>query len=515
LRDFVFGYDEPVNALIPQVKQLEPRSGHFEFRPGTRLSANAPAFDIARSLVSGLGNALQGPLEASGAGAEAGIHLGLDPASGLGPEAYRLEVTPAGIELQAAAEAGLFYGVQTLSQLLPAESTGVVPCLSIHDEPRFPWRGAMLDVSRHFMPKPFILKFIDLLARHKLNTFHWHLTDDQGWRIEIKRYPRLTEVGSVRACTLIGNDRQRPRRYDDTPHGGYYTQEEIREVVRYAAKRHVTIVPEIDMPGHMQAAISAYPELGNTDMRLQPRCHWGISQHILNPQAGTVRFMQGVLEEVLELFPGSFVHVGGDEAVKREWQESRAAQERMLELGLESEEALQSWFIGEMNDFLTSRGRRLIGWDEILDGGLPSGATVTSWRGLDAARRAAELGHDTVSAPTACTYFDYYQSEDVGSEPLAIGGFTPLEKVYAFEPVPEGLSAEQARYVLGGQGQLWTEYMPGPDQVEYMAFPRLCALAEALWTPAELRGSFTDFEDRLRLHLKRLDVLGVNYRPLD
>jgi hexosaminidase len=273
------------------------------------------------------------------------------------------------------------------------------------------------------------------------------------------------------------------------------------------------VVPEIDMPGHMQAAIAAYPELGNLPLLLQPRCHWGISQHILNPQASTVRFMQDVLAEVMEIFPGTFIHVGGDEAPKHEWSESRAAQDRMRELGLAGEAELQSWFIRQMDDFVASHGRRLIGWDEILEGGLAPGASVMSWRGIQGGIDAARAGHDVVMAPTAWTYFDYYQSEDTANEPLTIGNLVTLEKAYAFEPIPPELTPAEAQHVLGGQGQLWTEYMPDPRSVEYMAFPRLCALAEAVWTPAAQR-SYPDFLGRLRAHVTRLAALDVNYRPL-
>ena len=371
----------------------------------------------------------------------------------------------------------------------------------------------MLDVGRHFKTKEFVLRFIDLLALHKMNRFHWHLTEDQGWRVEIKRYPRLTTHGAMRSYTLVGHYADWPHRFDDVPHGGFYTQDEIREVVAYARARHITIVPEIDMPGHMDAAISAYPALGNLPMLIQPRCIWGISQHILNPQQSTVKFMQGVLEEIMELFPGEFIHVGGDEALKREWEESRAAQERMAELGLNSVDELQSWFIRQMDDFITAKGRRLIGWDEILEGGLAPGASVMSWRGMEGGIAAARAQHDVVMAPTAWTYFDYCQG-DPATEPLNIGNSIPLSKAYEFEPVPAELSEAEAAFIMGGQCQFWTEYMPTGKEVEYMAFPRLCATAEAVWSPSQPR-SYEDFVDRLPTHMERLDELKVNYRPLD
>jgi hexosaminidase len=387
-----------------------------------------------------------------------------------------------------------------------------IPCVEIEDIPRFGWRGAHLDVARHFMPKSFIKKFIDLLALHKLNTFHWHLTEDQGWRIEIKRYPRLTEVGAWRKETVVGHYRsvENPV-YDGRPHGGFYTQEDISEIVAYAQERCINVIPEIEMPGHAQAAITAYPELGNTGRPAEVRTIWGISEEVFNVNETTIEFLQNVLTEVLELFPSEFIHIGGDECPKRQWRESPDAQARMRELGLADEEELQGYFIRRMDTFLTGRGRRLVGWDEILEGGLAPNATVMSWRGEDGGIAAAKAGHDVVMAPNIYTYLDYYQSEDWETEPLAIGGYVPLEKVYHYEPVPAALSAAEGRHVLGTQGQLWTEYMPDYRQVEYMAFPRLCALAEVAWTPPQHK-DYGEFSSRLTAHLKRLDVLDVNYR---
>ncbi|MBS3764872.1 MAG: family 20 glycosylhydrolase, partial [Planctomycetes bacterium] len=406
-------------------------------------------------------------------------------------------------------------GVQVLRQLFPTEIFSdtlatdvdwVLPCVSIESRPRFRWRGLHLDVSRHFFGVDAVCRYIDLLAMHGFNVFHWHLTDDQGWRIEIKKHPRLTDVGSQRPYTLVGHESARPRHYDDESYGGFYSQEEVRRIVQYAAKRRVNIVPEIDMPGHMQAAIAAYPELGNTAMTLTPRCHWGISQHILNPQPSTVRFMQEVLEEVTDLFGWRFIHVGGDEAVKVEWSESRGAQERMSELKLASEAQMQSWFISQMDQFLTERGRRLIGWDEILQGGLAPGAAVMSWRGIDGGIEAARQGHDVVMCPNNSTYFDHYQAEPVEEEPLAIGGLTALRDVYEYEPIPDEMTDAEASHVLGSQGQLWTEYIENLEKLEYMAYPRACALAEVTWTESS-RKSWGDFQSRLDVHRERLDRL--------
>jgi hexosaminidase len=372
----------------------------------------------------------------------------------------------------------------------------------------------MLDVARHFMPKEFVLKFIDLVAFHKMNSLHLHLTDDQGWRIEIKKYPRLTEVGAWRDETLVGHSSQKPHRFDGKRHGGFYSQDDIREIVDYAAQRYVTILPEIEMPGHAQSAIAAYPELGTTGRPLPVLTYWGVNPNIFNANEETIVFLQNVLTEVLDLFPSPFIHVGGDEAVKEQWERSPEAQARIAELGLEDEHELQSYFIKRMDSFLAERGRRLIGWDEILEGGLAPGATVMSWRGVKGGIEAAKAGHDVVMAPTTHTYLDYYQSRDKEKEPLAIGGFLPLEKVYSFHPIPRQLTKEEAKHVLGAQAQLWAEYIPNPEHMEYMAFPRMVALSECVWTPKEKK-DFDDFKNRLKTHLQRLDVLDVNYRPLD
>lgn len=362
------------------------------------------------------------------------------------------------------------------------------------------------------MPKATVLKHIDLLALHKLNVFHWHLTEDQGWRIEIKKYPKLTEVGAWRKDSMIPPLTRDPaqRKFSGQPHGGFYTQDDVREVVRYAADRGITVVPEIEMPGHALAAIAAYPELGNTSTKHEVQTYWGISPHVFGVGDNVLKFLENVLEEVLSLFPSKFIHVGGDECPKAEWKESAAAQARMKELGLKDEDELQSWFITHFDKWLAARGRRLIGWDEILEGGLAPGATVMSWRGEKGGIAAAKAGHDVVMAPEKPTYFDYDNSED---EPLKIRRINTLAEVYAYEPVPKELSADEAEHVLGAQGQLWTEYMPDPQRMEYMAWPRLTALAEVLWSPRETRDA-ADFARRLETHLERLRNIDVNYwRP--
>jgi hexosaminidase len=512
-------------SIIPKPARYVQREGNFPLSVDTVIlapgSARGSGLQLASLLAPATGFWLN--VQSFSSATFNLIDLRLDARlKSLGREGYRLSVSPERVQVRAFDEPGLFYAVQSLRQLLPPDvyrsaPAGTVdwriPCFEIEDIPRFGWRGAHLDVARHFISKSFIKKFIDLLALHKLNTFHWHLTDDQGWRIEIKRYPRLTEVGAWRKETVVGHYRRSVENpvYDGKPHGGSYTQEDIREIVAYAQERCINVVPEIEMPGHAQAAIAAYPELGNIGLPAEARTIWGISEEVFNVNETTIAFLQNVLTEVLELFPSEFIHIGGDECPKRQWRESPDAQARMRELGLAGEEELQSYFIRRMDTFLTERGRRLVGWDEILEGGLAPNATVMSWRGEDGGIASAKAGHDVVMAPNTYTYLDYYQSEDWDAEPLAIGGYVPLEKVYHYEPVPAALSAAEARHVLGTQGQLWTEYMPDFRQVEYMAFPRLCALAEVAWTPPQHK-DYGEFSSRLAVHLKRLDALDVNYR---
>ena len=517
----------PRLSIIPLPTTLEPGTGAFTLTSSTVIAVDVGLEPQGQQLAAWLAPATGFNLRVrAGAGSGSHIALRLDRslAGVLGSEGYRLRADPRRITITAAAPAGVFYGLQTLRQMLPArifEAAAVngtewrVPAVSIEDVPRFTWRGSHLDVSRHFMPLAFVRKHLDLMALHKLNRFHWHLTDDQGWRIEIKQYPKLTDVAGWRKETIIGHERTGPDvTFDGMRHGGFYTQDEIRQVVAYAAERFITIVPEIEMPGHSQAVVAAYPELGSVAEPVEPRTRWGVSPYLLNADDSTIRFMQNVLAEVLTLFPGPWIHVGGDEAVKDQWRASPRIQARIKQLGLQSEDELQSWFIRQMDAFLTSQGRRLIGWDEILEGGLAENATVMAWRGVEAAVTAARSGHDAVMTPTSHTYFDYYQAGDSSKEPLAIGGFLPLDRVYTWEPMPAALAPEHRHRILGVQGQLWTEYMPGPRQVEYMAFPRLSALAEVAWTPAERR-QLEDFRGRLAVHVERLRALDVNFRPPD
>jgi hexosaminidase len=519
-------------SIIPLPNKLTPGRGEFALVASTAivtdLALKAQGRQLADMLNTPTGFDLAVRTGASPATGFIALRIDKTLAKTLGEEGYRLDATTKGVTIRAAAAHGAFYGMQTLRQLLPvdvyrqAKTAGVrwtVPAVVIEDTPRFSWRGAHLDVARHFMPKEFVKKYIDLLAIQKMNTFHWHLTDDQGWRLEIKKYPKLTDVGAWRSETLIGHDvgdnsrAAADRQFDGKKHGGFYTQDDVREIVAYAAARFVTVVPEIEMPGHSQEVVAAYPELGCTDDMVEPRTWWGVSQYLLNPNDHTVAFMQDVLAETMALFPSPWIHIGGDEAVKNQWMANAEVQAQIKTLGLKSEDELQSWFIRQMDNYLTSHGRRLIGWDEILDGGLAPNATVMSWRGLDGALASARSKHDAVLTPGGWTYFDSYQTRDTKNEPLAIGGFLPLEKVYTWEPMPDALEPEFQKYILGVQGQLWSEYLQDPKQVEYAAYPRLTALAEVGWTPTAQR-KLDDFMQRIVIHLQRLKILDVNFRPL-
>ncbi|MFJ4980578.1 beta-N-acetylhexosaminidase [Streptomyces coeruleorubidus] len=515
----------PNTDVIPAPLGVETEDGPgFVLDAGTGIEAGPGTEPVARWLRATVGAATGLPLDPHTGDAHR-VRLGILPALG-GPEAYRLTAGADRVLIEGASPAGLFWGAQTFRQLLGPEAfrrapvtrrqKWEVPAVTIHDAPRFRWRGLMLDVARHFMPKEGVLRYLDLMAAHKLNVFHFHLTDDQGWRIQIERHPRLTEIGSWRARTKTGH-RASPL-WEEKPHGGYYTQDDIREIVAYAAERHITVVPEIDVPGHSQAAIAAYPELGNTDVidtsALSVWDTWGINPNVLAPTDNTLRFYEGVFEEVLELFPSEFVHVGGDECPKDQWRRSQAAQARIRELGLADEDELQSWFIGHFDAWLAARGRRLIGWDEILEGGLAKGAAVSSWRGYAGGIAAARAGHDVVMCPEQQVYLDHRQAPGP-DEPVPIGWVRTLEDVYRFEPVPPELTPEEAGHVLGTQANVWTEVMEDPARVDYQTFPRLAAFAEVAWSalPVPAERDFTAFERRMAAHYRRLDALGVAYRP--
>ncbi|WP_435352637.1 beta-N-acetylhexosaminidase [Emticicia sp. SJ17W-69] len=432
---------------------------------------------------------------------------------------YELLVEPNLITITASASQGYFYALQTIFQLLPPEIytankvTGLqltVPCVNIIDKPRFEHRGLMVDVGRHFMPISYIKKTIDLLAMHKMNVLHWHLTDDQGWRIEISKYPRLTQVGSVRAETVEGKmSYNQPLKFDGKPHSGFYTQDEIRDIVKYAQEKYVTVIPEIEMPGHALAALAAYPELGCTGGPYGVAKIWGVIEDVYCPTEKTFKFIEDVLTEVIELFPSQYIHIGGDECPKTSWKQSKFCQDLMKAQGLKDEHELQSFFIKRIDKFLTAKGKKLMGWDEILEGGLSPNATVMSWRGIQGGIEAAKQKHDVVMTPTSHVYIDYYQSHPA-FEPLGIGGFLTLEKVYSYEPTPTELKPDEAKHILGAQVNLWTEYVSTPEHAEYMTFPRACALAEITWTPSANK-NFADFSRRIEAHFKRLDVLKVNY----
>ncbi|MFH9734530.1 beta-N-acetylhexosaminidase [Streptomyces sp. NPDC017260] len=509
--------------VIPRPRRTAPHDGgFFGLGPDTRVVAGDGTERTERWLRATLGAVTGLPL-APGEGGENVVRLSLD--GELDAEGYRLGVTPAGVDLAGGGPAGLFWGAQTLRQLLGPDAfrraplpgrSWRLPLVRVEDAPRFPWRGLMLDVARHFMPKEGVLRYLDLMAAHKLNVLHFHLTDDQGWRVEIRRHPKLTETGSWRARTKYGH-RASPL-WEDKPHGGYYTQDDIREIVAYAAERHITVVPEIDVPGHSQAAIAAYPELGNTDVvdtaSLTVWDTWGVCENVLAPTENTLRFYEGVFEELLELFPSEFIHVGGDECPKDQWRRSATAQARIRELGVGDEDGLQAWFVQHFDTWLAERGRRLIGWDEILEGGLAKGAAVSSWRGYAGGVAAARAGHDVVMCPEQQVYLDHRQHPDE-DEPVPIGFVRTLEDVYRFEPVPAELTPAETGHVLGTQANVWSEVLENQGRVDYQTFPRLAAFAEVAWSalPAPDERDFAGFERRMAAHYRRLDALGVAYRP--
>jgi hexosaminidase len=446
------------------------------------------------------------------------VWFNLDAKLNIPSEGYKLEVTKDGIKATASTPNGLFYAAQSLVQLMPADevrSNSIdIQSTIIEDAPRFPWRGLHLDVCRHFMPKEFILRYIDYMSMHKLNTFHFHLTEDQGWRIEIKKYPKLTEIGSKRAETLIGRNFNPDAKFDGRPHGGFFTQEDIREIVNYAAKRYITVVPEIEMPGHALAALASYPELGCTGGPYEVAKRWGVFNDIMCAgKESTFEFLEGVIDEVIDLFPSKIIHIGGDEAPKHNWKECPLCQQRMKEEGLKDEHELQSWFITRMEKYINSKGRNIIGWDEILEGGLAPNAAVMSWRGEAGGIEAAKSGHYVVMSPGSHCYLDHYQAEPA-TQPLAIGGFTPLEKIYSYEPVPDSLTSEEAKYIMGAQGNVWTEYMPNSAHVEYMVYPRAAALSEVVWSPKESR-NYESFMERMQSMIKRYYAYGINFSRVE
>ena len=505
-------------TILPKPQQMKLLEGTFIFQQNTKIFAD-PSFEIA---VDFLRNHIQ-----KGAGLDlldspkegAAIVFELDASQP--SEGYALDISEEKITIKASDGSGAFYAAQTLRQLLPVtlERVNSMPEKSISirqvqivDAPKFKYRGMHLDVARHFFDKEFVKEYIANLSMLKMNYFHWHLTEDQGWRIEIKKYPKLTAHAAYRDETLIGHYNTSPQEFDGKRYGGFYTQEDIKEVVAFAAAHNVTIIPEIEMPGHAQAAISAYPELGCTGEQVAVATKWGVFENIYCPNQKTFSFLEDVLTEVIDLFPGEYVHIGGDEAPKKQWKECSHCQKLIKEHYLKDENGLQSYFIKKIEAFVNSKGKKIIGWDEILEGGLAPNATVMSWRGTEGAVEAAKEGHDVILTPGSHAYFDHYQA-DLSDEPLAIGGFLPLKKVYSFNPIPEELTEEEAKYVLGAQGNVWTEYMPTTDQVEYMAFPRILAMSEVVWRGAttNLEADYPDFLSRVEPFMSRMDVLDINY----
>lgn len=505
-------------GIIPAPCQIEPQTGVFKLGPDTLIDVvdqdlSDAASQLARFLRRATGYEL-GDAANDGPGQNA-IRFVLDTQMS-NPEQYALHVDEDSVTIRAATSRGAFYATQSLRQLLPPqiESPTVVEsvdwsvnAVQIDDMPTYSYRGMHLDVSRHFFPVEFVKCYLDWMALHKLNTFHWHLTDDQGWRIEIKKYPRLTEVGAWRHETVVGHSLSRDASGDGQRHGGFYTQEEIRDVVAHAASRCITVIPEIDMPGHASALLAAYPEFGCRTGAFEVATHFGIFADVLCPSEKTLAMIADVLEEVAELFPGPFIHIGGDEALKNQWQESAECQAIMRKNNLQNEEQLQSYFVRRVDAIVRKLGKQSIGWDDILDGGLDDKITVIAWRGMEKATAAAHAGHDVILSPSVF-YFDYFQSRSV-DEPLAIHGLSALQDAYTFDMELQELDTGDGNRVLGAQGTLWTEYITTPEKAEYMLLPRMCALAEQTWSPSGTK-QWEGFVDRLAGHLERLDVMGIN-----
>jgi len=514
--------------IIPAPAKAEASPGNFQLCAATRILAGPDLRATAELLAARLRPATGFKFKiksAEPAGAAGGILLTTQEAdTSLGAEGYELSVTTNGVVIRAGTAAGVFYGAQSLLQLLPPgifstnsgrdrEIAWAVPCVEISDSPRFAWRGFMLDVSRHFFTKTEVEQVLDLMALYKLNTFHWHLVDDQGWRIQIKKYPRLTSVGAWRDGVGFGLASNSATAYDQHGrYGGFYTQRDIREVVAYAAARHITIVPEIEMPGHSSAALKAYPQFACASARIAMPEKGGVFNGVYCAgNDATFVFLDNILSEVAQLFPGKYIHIGGDEVNKSNWKNCDDCQLRIKTENLKDERELQAYLTRRIEKMVNAHGKNLIGWSEIREGGLASSAALMDWIGGGA--ESAASGHDVVMSPTTFCYFDYYQSTNQAAEPKAIGGYVPLQRVYQFDPMPERLAPEFHAHVIGGQANLWTEYIPNFRQVEYMMFPRLGALAEVNWSPKAAL-DWDDFQTRAALNEQRLAALGVNYRAL-
>jgi hexosaminidase len=490
--------------VIPAPARVTPHEGVFAFRAGTRISLppDPGAARIARYFADLLEETRGVHLQVTRAASGFVIVFRLDkPVPGTSPEAYAIDISTQQVVVSAGDLRGLFYGAVTLWQLCTASDHIVLHAANIIDSPRLAWRGLMLDSARHYQSPQFIMRFIDWMALHKLNVLHWHLTDDQGWRLEIKRYPRLTGVGAWRTPAGAGH----PPLY-----GGFYSQDDVRRIVAHAAERNITIVPEIDMPGHASAAIVAYPELGVTDHPLTAvPSDWGIYSNLYNVEESTFNFLDGVLDEVIALFPGKYIHIGGDEAVKDQWKASARVQARMRELHIADEQALQSYFIQRVQKHLSARGRRIVGWDEILEGGITPDATIMSWHGLDGAMAAVTAGHDAILSPWPTLYFDNRQGTGA-DEPPGRGRVLSLREVYDFDPMPPGIAPEQRRHVLGLQANIWTEHIRTEDRVAYMTFPRAAAVAETGWSPPQ-EHDWDAFVHRLPSEFARYRAVGLRY----
>ena len=427
-------------------------------------------------------------------------------------EEYILRINSNLITISASTENGAIFGFQSLNQLMNLNlNDGVIKLKSqeIKDSPRFKYRGMHLDVGRHMYPVDFIKKYIDGLAMLKFNNFHWHLTEDQGWRIEIEKYPELNNIGSFRDSTLIGHYGDKPRQFDKSRYGGFYTKKEIKEIVKYANKRGINVIPEIEMPGHSQAAVASYPMLGCSGEEVGVAPLWGVFKEIYCSKNETFDFLEDIIDEVVELFPSKYIHIGGDEAPKTNWKACGNCQNVIEREGLKDEYELQSYFITRMEKYINSKGKQIIGWDEILEGGLAPNATVMSWRGISGGIEAAKMNHEVIMTPNAVCYLDHYQAKDTKNEPLAIGGYTPIEEIYNYEPIPSELDRSLHKYIIGAQGNVWTEYMKTSDHVEYMVFPRILALSEVVW--AANRPSFEDFEKKVNDTYPILDRMNINY----
>ena len=506
--------------LIPFPAEMKSGAGEFTITSATKIVLKTDSEKIRKScdLFLDLINPGTGLNIGYASSSASPIYVELDSLIAH-PEGYRLKVTPKDITIQAQTAAGVFYAFQTLRQLLPpfiesraadANRTWKIPAVEINDAPRFSYRGLMLDVARHFFPVGDIKHFIDLMAMHKYNRLHLHLSDDQGWRIEIHSYPRLHTVGAWRRETLAGHLNDEPVRVDGVRHGGFYTQTELKELVQYAADRHITIVPQIEMPGHVTAMLAAYPELACSGDNFDVARSWGVFQNILCPREDTFLLLERVLQEVMYIFPGKYIHIGGDECPKEQWQRSEYCHNLKIQHDLYSNEQLQTWMMRRIARFLQSYGRQVIGWDEMIEGGNISGAVIMSWHDEQKGLAAAGKGYSVILSPQRYCNFDYYQGRNRDQEPLAQGGLLPLSVVYTYDPVPKDLDDDQKQFIIGAQGNLWTEYISDRRQLDYMTYPRACALAEIVWTPVS-RKSYPQFLIRLREHSKRLELLNVNF----